>query len=144
MSKPPELEKIRKKSTSQLFGELGVKVVSYELMKLGWSVYQNQGAGYDLYIRKNVVAHKVEVKSSDYFQKTGKYKQHFRFPLTSAEGERADFVVVYLRGDNRLYSDKYFQIKSLFHLFLGAMAQSYINEFLESITFLVNSESLVF
>ena len=81
-------------------GEIGEKIIGYELLKRGWEVHLNFSTGYDLYISKNKVHRNIEVKTRDPYKKTGETKKRINFFVTKKEMEKCDFVICYLHGMN--------------------------------------------
>ncbi len=75
------MEDESRKSFSSILGDIGEKIVGYELLKRGWDVNLNLSVGYDLYIRKGDVGKRIEVKTSDPYKRSGKYEKYFSFSL---------------------------------------------------------------
>lgn len=92
-----------RKSISGIIGEIGERIVAYELLKRGWEVNLNMTAGFDLYIRKEDVGRRIEVKTTDPSERTGKHKKQFRFTPTNKEMEECNFVIVYYHGDSKFF-----------------------------------------
>lgn len=97
------MEDESRKSLSSILGDIGEKTVGYELLKRNWDVNLNLSAGYDLYIRRGDVGRRIEVKTTDPFEKSGKYEKHFRFAVTDKEMADCDFVIIYFHGESKYF-----------------------------------------
>jgi hypothetical protein len=93
-----------KKSLSQILTDIGESIVAYELQKKGWQAMRNIGGiGFDIFAKKGDIAKKIEVKSIDPGQKSGRYYRYLTQTVSDAERHECDFVVIYIHGDNKFF-----------------------------------------
>ena len=93
-----------KQKLSSLLGEIGERLVAYELIKRGWEVHKNLSqTGFDLYIQKGTVHRKIEVKTRDAFEASGEPKTPLQFSVSPKEMETCDAVICYARGEKNIF-----------------------------------------
>ena len=98
------IENLYKRKLSSLLGEIGEKLVAYELIKRGWEVHKNLSqTGFDLYIQKGTVHRKIEVKTRDGFEASGEPKTALLFSASPKEMETCDAVICYARCEKNIF-----------------------------------------
>lgn len=98
------IENKYKQKLSSLLGEIGERLVAYELIKRDWNVHKNLSqTGFDLYIQKGTIHRKIEVKTRDAFEASGEPKTSLLFSASPKEMETCDAVICYARGEKNIF-----------------------------------------